>query len=152
MSLHTLANVALGDAGGGFGDFQSAPAAPDTNVQRYVTIDTTTHNDCYGVPSAAAVIHAIRNTIGDDDTKLVKKLFGHNEGLWRVETNRIDLYEKVELLKNGETVVGTVLKVKSEEMVTNSDGKVIAKPVRRKGELLVTLTGANMQFFADVSD
>ena len=69
----------------------------------------------------------------------------------RVETKRIDLYEKVELLKNGETVVGTVL-IKSEEMVTNSDGKVIAKPVRREGELLVTLTGANMQFFADVSD
>ena len=45
------------------------------------------------------------------------------------KTKRIDLYEKVELLKNGETVVGTVL-VKSEEMVTNSDGKVIAKPIR----------------------
>ena len=121
-------------------------------LYRYVLIDSTTCNDCYGIPSSAMVIHALRVMFAEDRTKTVKKLFGHNEGVWRVETENIALYESTEFLLYNDVQIGSII-VKNEELVKDADGNISAtKPVRKDDELLVTLTGANMNFFSDITD
>ena len=121
-------------------------------VYKYVELDTTTCFDCYGVPSRAMVMHALGLEFGWDRTKNVKQLFGQNSGIWRIETENIDEYQNFAgFLSYNDQRIGSIT-VKTEEQSTDSAGKVFTKNIKPKNELLLTLVGANLNSFRDVTN
>ena len=111
---------------------------PSSTGYRYAELDTTTYNDCYGVPNTATVLHAISLTFAADPTKKPIRLTGRNTGLWRIETNNIHLYEQTKILTYRDQNIGTI-SIKCEEKKVNSEGRIITMTKREKRELLITL-------------
>ena len=119
-------------------------------VYRFVELDTTTCYDCYGVPTRAQVLHALALSYGEDRTKKLKEQSGQYTGVWRIETENIHLYENTGFLEYRGEHIGTI-SIKREERYMNADGKIFTKKKTEKNELLLTLVGANMDMFKDVT-
>ena len=117
---------------------------------RYVELDTTACYSCYGVPTKSVVLHALKISYGRDPTKKPKALGGHNAGVWRIETDNVQMYENTPFLMYNGKNIGSLC-IKEEERVVEADGRITVKR-STTDELLITLFNANTEMFRDVTD
>lgn len=149
----SLAEVVSGGVGPAVGDDGGV------TLKTYISIDTTRCNDCYSVPTHAAVVYAlsIQFPKAQDPDRVVIRQWGKAEGLWRVETKNIDMYGAQFLVLDGKQI-GFIEK-KSESFRKDASGNVTRERVQRSqgadrddDDLLVTLFQANTDRFASVSN
>lgn len=138
------------------------PATNNSRRRIYVELDTTFYFNNYRIPTQAEIVHAVHSAFSFDDTKTLLKLFGRDRGLYILETQHPERYDKMQDLEYGGKKIAKV-SLKAEEKY-EQNGKVITKrsfvnehgetvkSQDRKNEILITLYNANTQRFKDVTD
>ena len=153
--LLTLAEVAAVSAKSTMANPTSRPA----DFVEYVIIDTTKCNNPYHVPSHAEVVHAIRCQYPNilDEQRKVLRLWGRQEGLWKIEAANLDRYRNHNSLVYEGRTLGTV-EIKRDAIQSDEDGKVSIQPVNTRrqqheeDDLLITLKGAHTERFSSITD
>ena len=162
-SLTTLAQVVANAS-----PLRSGEDLVEEHVHEYILIDTTRCNDCYSVPSHAAVVHAVGVQFPklDDPDRMILRQWGHNEGTWKIETQNIDIYKDSRYLIHQHREIGTI-EVKRDVIYKDNLGNITKKTIRAQQftseeevdgtaqkypetDLLITLVQANTQRFSSV--
>ena len=161
----TLAKVVAGGQTG-------SATAENRHIHEYVLVDTTRCNDCYNVPTHAAVVRALGTQFPkkDDPDRVVLRQWGRNEGTWKIETTKIENYRSCQHLTYEGRHIATI-EVRRDIIRKGDDGQIRREPERNRREasddfqveppdapvhsnsdLLITLFQANTERFNSVSN
>ena len=165
--LVTLADIAavatpLGDP------HAAAMDTEDEYIVKFVSVDTTRCNDPFNVPTHATVVLALGRQFPKtlDPDRVVIRLSGRLEGMWRIETNSTELYEGIQFLNHEGRQIGFV-EVKQEVYRRDvANGNVTRERIRQPrfqgartdaggrsdDDLLITLSQANTARFSFVNN
>ena len=128
-----------------------ADATSKSITHEYVEIDLTTNNDCYNLPEASKVAHAIRNVFGEDDDRVTHAPRRGNAGVWTIETPNLDRYRQInDLIYEGITL-GRV-SVRSQKITVMEDGRIQRKFEHSPNDLLITLRDADSHLLRHVTN
>ena len=134
-------------------------APPKVGGPEIVQLDFSHARDVYQYKklSVAEVVMAVRHTFGDDDTRRLIAPRRKDDTLWLIETDNIDQYKGVDMVKDGgENEVASV-EIKETVVVTSSDGvesrvKYVRTGLKQDGDLLLTLVHADTGQFRHISN
>ena len=167
--LSTLANFAAIASPLGVHHENITNTNPDEYIVKYVSVDTTRCNDPFNVPTHATVVLALGRQFPKvtDPDRVIIRLSGRLEGIWRIETNNVNLYEGTQFLMHDGRQIGFV-EVKQEayrmDVVNGNVTRERIRQPRSQGartpdgdgrtddELLVTLSQANTARFSFVTN
>ena len=164
--LATLAQVAARSVSAQ----ESREMQDDLHISEYVSIDTTRCHNCFNIPTHAEIIRAIGAQFPktQDPYRNILRLRGKAEGIWKIETTKVDLYRKSQFLKYGSQELGYV-EIKKELFRKDAEGNVTKERVREtrdredrnveedtpdkeEDDLLITLYQANTERFTAVTN
>ncbi len=128
-----------------------ADATSKSISHEYVEIDLTTNNDCYNLPEASKVAHAIRNVFGEDEDRVTHAPRRGNAGIWTIETPNLDRYRQVKDLTYEGAILGRV-SVRSQKITVMEDGRIQRKFERSPNDLLITLRDADSHLLRHVTN
>ena len=129
----------------------------------YVELDLSAGFDCYRIKTVtrAELVHAIEKKFDADDTKRVIAPVRRDDTLWRIETEKINLYESADSLSNDNNELIATVNIRKQYSHRTPEGRVFwskketpPRGQRQSGgnELLITLYEANTDKFRHVTN
>lgn len=152
-STNSSNNVADNEEG------SSANSDNNNSSLEIVQLDFSHAKDVYQYRdlSRVEVVQAVRHTFGDDESRRLVPPRQRDDTRWVIETDNIDLYKNVAVVKDGgENEVATV-DIKTT-VITHTEKGTRTRYVRsggggrQEGDLLLTLVGADTRRFRHVTN
>ena len=134
--------------------YSSITSTETNNIvwHKYVQLDTSINRDCYNLPVNAEVVYAVDEISREDYTRKLIPPWKKGDPIWRIDTEKIEIYENIEVLKYFEESIASV-EIKKEKLTIDDKGKLVRQNTRQMdNDLYITLPKANTDTFKNISN